>query len=191
MTELLWTIADARRPGSGDRRPGLYVVNEELAEHWRVRRKVLDCRTWAEVRALGDDVLIEVLGLAGYGGYDDFLGHFEITGTAPGLSPSPVDEAEHALISAEDTPADDQPFAAYDDLSACADGDWPPSAYRLVADSVPHELATRFGTLWETNFNGIYAILDPDQRVALFDELTTLGDYLTETPWLSELIDTF
>jgi len=166
-------------------------VNEELAEHWRVRRKVLDCRTWAEVRALGDDVLIEVLGLAGYGGYDDFLGHFEITGTAPGLSPSPVDEAEHALISAEDTPADDQPFAAYDDLSACADGDWPPSAYRLVADSVPHELSTRFGTLWETNFNGIYAILDPDQRVALFDELTTLGDYLTETPWLSELIDTF
>ena len=65
MTRLLWTIADARRPGGGERRPGLYVVNEELAEHWRLRRKVLDCRTWGEVRALGDDVHLEVEGLAG------------------------------------------------------------------------------------------------------------------------------
>jgi hypothetical protein len=139
VTRLLWTIADARRPGSGER-PGLYVVNEE---------------------------------------------------TRRTLAPPPVDEAEHALISAEDMPTDDQAFAAYADLGACADGDWPPSTYRLVADSVPREVATRFGTLWETNFNGFYAVLDPGKRVALFDELAALGNDLAETPWLSELVDTF
>jgi hypothetical protein len=190
VTQLLWTIAGARRPGVEERRPGLYVVREELAKHWRVRRKVMGCRTWGEVRALGEDVHVEVLGLAGYGEYGDFVGHFEITGTAPGLSPSPVDEAEHALISAEGAPADDVSFAAYD-LGACADGDWPPSTYRLVAESVTHELASRFGTLWETNFNGLYAVLDPNQRVALFDELAERGHDLVETPWLSELVDTF
>ena len=191
MTRFAWTIAPARQPGQPDRRPVLYVVAEELAEHWRVRQRVLGCRTWGAVRDLGDDIHREVLGLAGYGDYDDFVGHFEITGTAPGLAPSPVDEAEYALINAGDVPSDDDAFAAYDDLGACADGDWPPSIYRLVADSVPHELVTRHGTRWETNFNGIYAVFEPDRRTALFNELRALGHDLVETPWLSEFVETF
>jgi hypothetical protein len=34
-------------------------------------------------------------------------------------------------------------------------------------------------------------VIDPGKRVALFDELAALGHDLTETPWLSELVDTF
>ena len=186
MTRFLWTIAPADDLGIDEYGDVLFVMTAELAEHWRVRTQVLSCDTWGEVRALGDDVYLEVLGLAGYGDYDDFVAHFAITGEAPGITPSPVDEAEHATISAGDLPDDGDAFSVYD-LGACIDGDWPPSPCSLVFDSVPFELIKRFGTLWVTTFNGDYGLLKVEHRSAVFAELEALGHELVETPWISEV----
>lgn len=165
------------------------MINEELSRHWLPRRRVLECTTWAEVRALGEEIYTEVLGRAGYDDFDTYMAHFEITGTAPSLAPSPVDEAEHALKNTAGAPADDAKFYAYDDLPACADGDWPPSAYRLVADSLPADLLARFGTTWETNFNGVFAVLEAERREELIAELTSRGFHVEESAQIADLID--
>ena len=188
MTGLVWTVAETRGHG-GQVQAYVFVLPVEVARYWQQRRQVLTCGTWGEVRRLGDEIYAEVLGLAGYGKYDDLVGHFSIEGTAPGLSPSPVDEAEHLLRSLEELPSDESEFQAYDDLAACADGDWPPSIFYLMAEHVPKALVERYGTSSMTNFNGLYASLDGSSAEEVLAVLTEQGHELSEAPWLTQLLD--
>ena len=187
MTKLSWweSAADApvELPG-----PFLLILTKEAVDHWVPRVKVLECANWGEVKQLGAEVYSEVLGLAGYGDYDELVAHFKIQGVAPNLSPSPVVEAEHVLQALDDLPEDGDPFSAYKDPGACADGDWPPSIYYLVAESVPSELLDIFGERWFTTFNGVYAILDSTKRDDIFNALTADGFVLNEDSRIGDLM---
>ena len=165
----------------------LFVVDECDLEHWAPRLSVLHCDTWGKVRELGDEIYAEVLGLAGHGEYRDLVAHFAIQGTAPGISPSPAIEAEHALNALDKLPDDDESFSARD-LGACADGDWPPSIYYLVAEAVPSEVLEAYGETWETNFNGTYGILDATQREVAFAALEAAGYALEEDARIGDFL---
>lgn len=190
MTKLKWweSYADAPVEFSGQ---CLFVLSEEDVDRCVPRMKVLECQTWGDVRALGTDIHAEVLGLAGYGEYDELVAHFSIQGVAPNLTPSPILEAEHVLQGLEDLPDDADPFDAYDDLGACADGDWPPSVFYLVANAVPSDILDAFGERWFTTFNGTYGILDAGQREAIFQAFAAAGDELSEDSRIGDLISTY
>ncbi len=169
--DFLWVIADGRGLAE-ERRPLLFVLPEDVATYWRPRRKVLECSTWGEVRALDTEVHAELLGMAGHGSFDEFTANFDIVGEAPGLKPSPVDEAEQLLISLEDLPDDEESFAPYDDVSAIADHDWPPAVYRLLATSVPEEIIRAFGVRWMTTINGDFASFEADMKDSVLKALS-------------------
>ena len=195
MATYLWVVADAIGRGKeGKRSPHLFILPADEAEHWRARTAVLSCKTWGEVRALGPGIYEEVLGLAGYGDYDDYIAHFAIGGTAPEISPTMEGEATHALRSAEGPPADETPFHARDDLPACGDGDWPPSIYYLMYECHDVTVLKEYADVWETSFNGTYAAIPAQHKEAVFAHLAENPDDvdddidIEEAPWLVELL---
>lgn len=188
MDKWVYTVTDASGSGN-DSVPLLFVPPEAVARHWLERQQVLGCSTWGEVRALGREIYEEVLGLAGYGSFHEYIGHFRIEGAAPGLSPSVVDEAEQALLRAAGPPGDDVSFEAYNDLGACADGDWPPSIYYLLAKHVPEELLARYGQRWVTVINGIYASIGAEHSDAVLGALRARGDVIVRGDWVRALLD--
>jgi hypothetical protein len=157
----------------------LYVMRRESAEYWIKRAAVLDCGVWDDVAELGDAILEEVLGLAGYGSLEDYTRHLEITGEAP----LPGVE-ELAAADYDPDAAAPQPFDEFDphSLPAVADGDWPPHIAWIVHEDLPADIRQEFAECYETSFNGAYATIEPDKRDDVIAALEAAGFTVAEDP---------
>ncbi len=182
-TELVWAVVPA--PWADEE--NLVVLARSTFEHWSKRIPVLACSSWGDLRrAITPEVYAEVCGLCGYGSFEDFTTHLDITGSAP---------LPHLRTAAADVydadavpPGDDEPFSAYDDIGACADGDWPPAIPYLMNQELPSEILDRYAERTETNFNGTFATLLASDKAAVLHDLETLGYRVVEDPELRALI---
>jgi hypothetical protein len=161
--------------GNGSDESELIVLPSEVVEEWHSLVAVLDCGTWAEVKALGPDVYREVLDLAGHGDYADFIRGFDVAGEAPAMSPPPEALAEYLRLSDEGIPADDEPFEAFNDIPAVADGDWPPNVHLLMANLLPSEVLAHYATIRQTVLNGDFAHIALTDKGAVLQLLEQLG----------------
>ena len=165
----------------------LLVLPRTIYEYWVRRLDVLDCGTWGDVRDIGDDVYSEVLGLAGYGTFEEFSEHLEITGEAPLVGSREValdawQKADHRL------PGHDDEFAA-NDIPAVADGDWPADVRYLMNEYLPEEILRKQGTTYMTVMNGVYAELNLADREAILQSLTSLGALVVREPGLARFVE--
>lgn len=161
--------------GEGNDESQLIILPSEVVSEWLPIVSVLGCETWADVKALGPDIYYEVLGLAGHGEYADFIRGFDVAGEAPALAPSPEALAEYLRLSDEGVPSDDEPFEAFNDIPAVADGDWPPNVHLLMAERLPSEVLERFATIRQTVFNGDFAHIPLADSPGVFGCLEELG----------------
>ena len=179
-SDFVWTVGHSPALGFDL----FYVMRASSARYWLKRAAVLDCGVWDDVADLGDDILEEVLGLAGYGTLEDYTRHLEITG-------------EVELPGVEDLMADDydpeaaapQPFDEFDahSIPAVSDGDWPPNIASIVHDDLPLEIREKFAESYETSFNGAYATIEPDKRDGVIAALEAAGYTVSEDPSIQEL----
>lgn len=179
-SDFVWTIGMS--PGFGTEL--FYVMRRESAEYWLRRAAVLDCGVWDEVADLGDDILDEVLGLAGYGGIEEYTRHLEITGAVP--LPG-VEDIAAASYDPDATPP--EPFDEFDprSLPAVCDGDWPPHIAWIVHEDLPSEIRDEVAECYETSFNGAHAMIEPDRRDEVIAALEAAGFTVAEYPSIGEL----
>jgi hypothetical protein len=183
MTALCWFEGYSGAPVSFDG-PLLYVVTTADVDYWIPRLPVLRCATWGEVRALGLPLYCEVLELVGHGSYDQMLAHFRERDAALSQAPPAVVEVQPEF---EDLPRDGDAFNAHADIGMCAEGDWPPSLYSMVATAVPEGILEQYGEWWFTTMNGMYAVLDASRKDAVLRALIDEGHTLVEDPRIKEL----
>jgi len=153
----------------------LFILPSDVIDHWLPRMAVLECTSWGQVKALGPEIYEEVLGIAGYGDYADYIRGFDVAGVAPLLTPPPEALAEYLRLSGEEPPADDDPFSAFDAMPMVADGDWPQSFHVLMAEELPPEIIERFATIQQTVFNGDFAHIELVHKDAVFEVLEQMG----------------
>lgn len=179
-SDFVWTIG--RSPGLGY--DLFYVMRRSSADHWLKRADVLDCGSWWEVAELGDDILEEVLGLAGFGSLEEYTQHLAITGAVPlpgveVLAAAKFDpDAELPLPEDEFDPRS---------LPAVCDGDWPPHIDSIVHDDLPAEIRQAFAETYETSYNGTYAYIETPHRDAVIAALEAAGHTVVEDPSIHEL----
>lgn len=183
METLLWQVTPTFGAGIEEDEQ-LVVISKDQALRLRPQVKALSCRTWGEVKALGPAVYQEMLGMAGYGEYEDYIRHFDIQGLIP-LAPDDRTVAEHAVRSATGLPDDDEPFDG-ESLPAFEDGDWPPMVAALVAGSVPGDILSEYGYIWDTVFNGEMAAIPASQQDSVRQALLQQGFILEQVDWLHE-----
>lgn len=167
----------------------LIVLPQAEYEYWVRRLDVRSCSTWGEVRALGDDVYAEVLGLAGYGTFEEYSQHLAIQGEAP-LIGAEQTAREQWLASDHDLPDLDDDFDV-NSLGAFADGDWPPSVNYLMHALLPDELVRNHGSTYMTVLNGVQATLMVDHRDAVLAEMASRGYTMVREPGLGRFVEPF
>jgi hypothetical protein len=178
---LLWGRLDNWQ---GD---NLVVLPHDVAEYWLLRVPVLACTTWGEVRAaVSPEVYREVLDLAGYGSFEDYTEHLQISGSVPLPGVNDEAAAQYAEVS-EGFPEDDQPFDASTDIPACADGDWPADPLYMMNQHLPEEVLDEFAETYATSFNGDFSMIPWDTAAAALARLTALGFTLREDDRVSQL----
>jgi len=179
-SDFVWTVEMS--PGLGSEL--FYVMRRESAEYWIERVAVLDCGVWDEVADLGDEILEEVLGLAGYGDLEDYTRHLAITGAVPLPGVEVLAAADYDPDAWPPLPEDE--FDPHS-LPAVADGDWPPHIAWLVHEDLPAEIREEFADSYETSFNGAYATIEPDKRDAVIAALEAAGFTVSEDPTIGLL----
>lgn len=179
-SDFVWTVG--RSPALGF--DLFYVMRASSARYWLKRAAVLDCGVWDEVSDLGDDILEEVLGLAGYGSLEDYTRHLEITGAVP--LPGVEDLAAASYDPDADVPLPEDEFDPRS-IPAVSDGDWPPNIASIVHDDLPSEIREKFAESYETSFNGTYSTIEPDKRDGVIAALEAAGYTVTEDPSIQEL----
>ena len=174
MTEYVWAdtgLIDL----DGTEESELLILPEQVMETWLPRVDVLSCSTWGQVKALGPAVYEEVLRLAGFSGFAEFIANLTTAGQAPEIDPGP--EAIAEWISKHDSgfPADGQSFDALNDLPLVAEGEWPPSVHRLIAETVPNSVLSEFADWTRSSRNGDFARIPLEHKDAVLRELERLG----------------
>ena len=184
--ELVWAVVTQQ----WDDKRRLVVLPRETFEHWMERVPVLHCSTWGELReTVSIEVYLEVCGLCGYGSFEEYTRHLEITGTAP--LPGAAEVAAASYDPDAEAPGDDAGFEAQRDIGACADGDWPPSVAWLMNEELPAEIVETYATVGMTVFNGAQAEIPARHRKAVLRDLEALGYRLVEEPGLGDLVNCF
>lgn len=190
MTTYVWTeISESNLDGTEDSE--LLIIPEEVLHTWLPMMAVLECRAWGEIKALGPTVYQEVLGIAGYGEFADYIANFAVTGQAPGLLPGPEAIERFAAQQEADVPADDDDFEPYDAIPMVADGDWPPSIHLLMADHLPEEVLQKYATWTHTVFNGDFAHIALEHKDATLEMLSALGHAHREDGRVYDLVGPF
>jgi hypothetical protein len=162
--------------------PALIVLPRSVALGIAERVRILGCKTWGAVRAdASPDVYQEVLELAGYGSFEDFAQHLSVGAAVPGALEEAKDQYERV---GSELPDDGEPFDAYRDVSAFADGDWPVPIQLAMHDFLPRDIVERYGTSYETNFNGTFVELDAQHRAQIIADLEREGFTCREDPQL-------
>ena len=179
-SDFVWAIG--RSPAAGY--DLLYVMRPSSAEYWLKRAEVLDCGTWGEVAELGDDILEEVLGLAGFGSLEEYTQHLAITGAVP--LPGVEELAEDDYDPEEWPPLPDDDFDPRS-IPAVSDGDWPPHIASIVHDDLPAEIREEFAESYETSYNGTYSMIDASHRDKVISALEAAGYTVSENPAIDSL----
>ena len=174
MTVFVWAESGIVEPDESDESE-LLIVPEAVLDRWLPMAHVLGCSTWGDVKKLGSDVYLEVLGMSGYGEFADFIANFAVTGQAPGIAPGPKAIAEWAAKQDEEFPADDQYFEAYNDIPMVADGDWPPDIHLLIGETLPEDVVNEFALWTYTTFNGDFARIPLKHKKAVLAKLDQMG----------------
>jgi len=174
MTVFVWAESGIVAPDESDESE-LLVVPEEVLDRWLPMADVLGCSTWGDVKELGSDVYLEVLGMSGYGEFADFIANFAVTGQAPGIAPGPEAIAEWTAKQDEEFPTDDQYFEAYNDIPMVADGDWPPDIHLLIGETLPEAVLNEFALWTYTTFNGDFARIPLKHKEAVLTKLVQMG----------------
>ena len=187
MTVYLWAEGGEIHSDGTDESE-LLIIPERVLEAWLPLVDVLACGTWGEVKALGPAVYQEVLGIAGYGEFADFIANFAVTGQTPGLAPGPDAIADWMSKQEAEVPSDEQGFDAYNDIPMVADGDWPPHIRLLMADNLPAEVLGEFAQWTYTSFNGDFARIPLDHKEEVFAKLKQSGHAYREDPRVLRLI---
>jgi hypothetical protein len=178
--DFVWAVG--RSPALGD--DLFYVMQPSSAEYWLKRADVLDCGTWGEVAELGDEILAEVLGLAGFGSLEDYTHHLAITGEVP--LPG-VEELVAADYDPDEwPPLPDDEFDPHS-LPAVGDGDWPPHIASIVHDDLPPKIREEFAESYETSYNGTYSMIDASRRDEVIAALEAAGYTVAENPGIESL----
>ena len=179
-SDFVWAIG--RSPSAGY--DVIYVMRPSSAEYWLKRAGVLDCGTWGEVAELGDDILEEVLGLAGFGSLEEYTQHLAITGAVP--LPGVEELAEDEYYPQEWPPLPDDEFDPRS-IPAVCDGDWPPQIASIVHDDLPAEIREEFAESYETSYNGTYSMIDASHRNKVIAALEAAGYTVSEDPAIDSL----
>lgn len=190
MTTYVWTeISESNLDGTEDSE--LLIIPEELLLEWLPMMAVLECRTWGEIKALGPAVYQEVLGIAGYGEFADYIANFAVTGQATGLLPGPEAVERFAAQQEDGVPADDGDFEAYNAIPMVSDGDWPPNIHLLMADNLPAEVLQKYATWTHTVFNGDFAHIAIEHKDAILEMLSALGHAHRQDNRVHDLVKAF
>ncbi|MFN2250673.1 MAG: hypothetical protein ACK2UL_02040 [Anaerolineae bacterium] len=180
--EMLWAVVTQL----WDDDEVLVVLPREAFEHWHPRVEALECSTWGELRReVPREVYEEICDLCGYGTFEAYTQHLDITGMVP--LPGAHQMAAERYDPDATPPADDEPFRP-DNIGAYADGDWPPAAAFLMYETLPDDILDEYAETWMTVFNGAYAKISVEHRRAVLDDLAALGYALTEEPRLHDLV---
>jgi hypothetical protein len=179
-SDFVWAIG--RSPSAGY--DLLYVMRPSSADYWLKRSDVLDCGTWGEVAELGDDILEEVLGLAGFGGLEEYTQHLAITGAVP--LPGVEEIADDDYDPEAWPPLPDDEFDPRS-IPAVCDGDWPPQIASIVHDDLPAEIREEFAESYETSYNGTYSMIDASLRDKVIAALEAAGHTVSENPAIDSL----
>ena len=143
-------------------------VIDEVEPLYRLR----DCTTWGDVADLGEELMEEVLGLAGYGSFEEYTAHLNITGAVP--LPGAGDIMAENYDPDAEVPGPDEPFSL-NDIPSAADGDFPPSLLLLMSEHVPYEVREAYGSGYDTNFNGYFTEFDIDAKDDVLAWFTQAG----------------
>lgn len=179
-SDFVWAIG--RSPALGY--DLLYVMRPSSADYWLERAAVLDCGTWGEVAELGEDILEEVLGLAGFGSLEEYTQHLAITGAVP--LPGVEELAEEDYDPEEWPPLPEDEFDPRS-IPAVCDGDWPPHIASIVHDDLPAEIRGEFAESYETSYNGTYSMIDASHRDKVIAALEAAGYTVSEDPAIDSL----
>ena len=178
MTKYLWTEVESLGPGEGVSRQML-VLPEGIASYWLRHLEVLNCSTWAEVQALGPDLYVAVLGLAGDEDLLDFGPKFSNTGEMTSDPESLLAEAEQILAGRPDLPNASEPLQV-EQLWGYGDGDWPPSVHVLMRQYLPAAIQERFSIRVNTYLQGDLVFVPAQYVNEVRGELTSGGDVVVE-----------
>ena len=179
-SDFVWAIGSSPAAGYDL----FYVMRPSSADYWLKRAEVLDCGTWGEVAELGDDILEEVLGLAGFGSLEEYTQHLAITGAVP--LPGVEQLAEDDYDPEEWPPLPDDDFDPRS-IPAVSDGDWPPHIASIVHDDLPAEIREEFAESYETSYNGTYSMIDASHRDKVISALEAAGYTVSENPAIDSL----
>ena len=190
MTAYVWAESGSVEPDGTDESE-LLIVPEDVMETWLPMGEVLRCSTWGQVKSLGPEVYQEVLNIAGYGEFADYIANFAITGQAPGIVPGPEVLAEWAAKQDAEFPVDDEQFDAFNDIPMVADGDWPPDIHLMIGENLPAPVLDKFAEWTYTTFNGDFANIPLRHKAALLSRLEQLGHTHREDHRVFRLIHEF
>lgn len=156
------------------------VIDELIRQH-----AVFACTTWGEVAQLDEDLVEEVLGMAGYGTYEQYRAHLDIVGAVP--LPGVEGLMAESYDPDAELPGPDDEFDAHR-LPPVADGDWPPAPALLMTAYLPDELVERFGRTYSTTFNGDFTELDPSRGDEILAACAALGMNVVPHPGFADVV---
>ena len=174
MTEYVWADTGLIHL-DGTEESELLIVPDEVMEFWLPRVDVVGCTTWGQVNALGPAVYQEVLRMAGFGEFADFIANFATSEQLPGAKPG--SEALAEWISRHDSgfPIDGQSFDALFDIPIVAEGEWPPRVHSLIAETVPDAVLNEFADWSLSSGNRDLARIPLEHKDAVLHKLEQLG----------------
>jgi hypothetical protein len=178
--EFVWDIGET----SWSYEEQLWIIRRETFEYWRPRLDVFDCSTWADVAELGEEVYHEVLGMAGYSEFEEYIAHLKIHGSV--ALPDAELIAREIFDKHQIPPSPEDPFDA-ERLPSVGDGDWPPHIAAMMASDLPDEVLDKWAYVYETSYNGTYAVIEAKNATAAKRELRQLGFKVTEEPMVGAI----
>jgi hypothetical protein len=168
MTDFLYGMANLA---------GLVILPREVAKEQASLVDLIECGTWGELRAKATpEQFEEILGLAGYGSFEDYTKYLAVGRPVPGVE---LTAADSFLEEDKEWPDDDDLFEVRR-IGAYGDGDWPPDPLYLMDQHLPQEVIDEFGDEYETVFNGTFVRFDVQDREAILAALRALGHTYTE-----------
>lgn len=150
----------------------LVILPRHVLEDLVAKHKALQCMTWGDVRrTCSKELFEELLGLAGFGTYEEYVAHLEVGRPVPGARELATQEYWDDAV---EFPTDDTIFPGHS-LPAVADGDWPTGRFILMWELLPEAVIDKYAYCYDTIFNGEACEFDPAKRDQIIAELERLG----------------
>jgi hypothetical protein len=156
---------------------GLVILPREVAKEQASLVDLIECGTWGELRRQATpEQFEEILGLAGYGSFEDYTKYLAVGRLVPRAELA----AAVSFLEEDKEWPDDEDLFEVRRIGAYSDGDWPPDPLYLMDQYLPREIIDEFGDEYETVFNGTFVRFDVDDREAILAALCALSHTCTE-----------